>query len=292
MNKIYNSIGNTPLVLVDLDDTRNNSRVYAKLEYMNPGGSVKDRPAKNMLSMAIERGELAHGDHFIEATSGNTGIALAMIGSAMGLKPILVMPANATEERKKTMRSLGAQLIETDPELGIEHARKVAKAMAHEKSYYLINQFDNTDNWQSHFMTTGPEILRQTMGRISHFVSSMGTTGTITGTGKFLKMSRSNIHIVGVQPEDGARIPGIRKWSRDMLPKIYDSEVVDSIKLVSRENALRMSKELSQKHGIFAGISAGGAAYIAKELAQKYDHLSIVFIACDGGDRYLSDPNF
>lgn len=281
-------IGNTPLVEITSVDLNPNVTLYAKLEGNNPGGSVKDRAAYQMITHAMETGLLTPGDTLIEPTSGNTGIALAMIAAAMGIKIKLVMPENATPERVKTMKAYGAEVILTPKEKTIEYSRAYAKQQSEEKGYILLDQFNNPQNRQAHVLTTGPELWRDTDGNITHFVSSMGTTGTITGTSTFLKSKNSDIQIIGVQPEEGTRIPGIRKWSPEFLPGIYEPERIDEILYVNKKQAQASSRKLATEEGIFAGESSGGAFTIATKVAQKLSSGIVVFIACDRGDRYLS----
>lgn len=285
-------IGNTPLVELRRIPTNPKVKLLAKLEGHNPGGSVKDRAAYGMIHGAIERGELQAGDHLVEATSGNTGIALAMIAGIFKLKITLIMPESATEERKKTMKAFGAKLILTPAEKTIEYSRTMAEEMAATGDYTMLNQFGNDDNWGMHYKTTGPEIWRDTQGSITHFVSAMGTTGTIMGTSRYLKEQNPSVQIVGTQPTEGGRIPGIRRWSPGFLPKIYDPSRVDQIIDVSREAAENMSRRLAREEGIFAGMSSGGALTAAMKLAERLDSGIIVFIACDRGDRYLSSDLF
>lgn len=286
--KIEQLIGNTPLVEIQKSNPNPAVKIYAKLEGHNPGGSVKDRAAYYMIKNALKDGSLKKSDTIIEATSGNTGIALAMISAAFGIKIKLVMPENATIERVQTMKAFGAEVILTPAEKTIEYSRSFSKEEAETKGYILLDQFNNPNNKLAHFETTGPEIWKDTNGEISHFVSSMGTTGTITGTSTFLKTQNQNIQIVGAQPEEGSRIPGIRKWSKEMLPGIFEADKVDQVMHVNRENAVAASRELAANEGIFAGISSGGAFHIAKQIAATLTSGVIVFIACDRGDRYLS----
>lgn len=288
MNKIIDLIGNTPLVSISHLNPNPNVHIMAKLEGQNPGGSVKDRAAYGMISMAWERGELKKADHLVEATSGNTGIALAMIAQYYGLPITLVMPANATQERIDTMRAYGAEVLLTPAEKTIEYSRAFAEQLVREKGYIMLNQFANDDNWGMHYRTTGPEIWRDTNGTVTHFVSSMGTTGTIMGVSSFLKEQQPDVQIIGVQPTDGSRIPGIRRWSPEFLPKIYAPEKVDRIIDVSQAEAQQTMQALAKKEGIFAGMSSGGAMAAALRLATTIEEGVIVTIACDRGDRYLS----
>ncbi len=289
---IQNLIGNTPLVEITQLNPNKNIKIYCKLEGQNPGGSVKDRAAYGMITGALERGDIKRGDNLVEATSGNTGIALAMVANIFGLKMTLVMPESATEERKATMRAYGAELILTPAEKTIEYSRDYAAQLAQEKGYYPLNQFDNPDNFKMHEATTGPEIWRDTGGKITHFVSSMGTTGTIMGVSRFLKSQNSDVQIIGTQPTDGSKIPGIRRWSPEFLPGIYDKSRVDRIIDVSQTEATRMARRMATEEGIFAGMSSGGALMAALKLAIELDEGLIVCITCDRGDRYLSSPLF
>ncbi len=289
---ILDFIGNTPLVEASHILIKKDVRLFLKLEGQNPGGSVKDRAAFNMISEALKRGDIQKGDTLVEATSGNTGIALALIAQVMDLKMILVMPENSTEERIKTMRAYGAELILTTSEKGIEGARDLAIQLNEEKGYFMLNQFANDDNWKAHYKTTGPEIWRDTDGEVTHFVSSMGTTGSIMGVSTFLKEKNPNISIVGVQPKDGAKIPGIRKWEEAYLPKIFNRSKVDEIYEVSEAEAISGAKLLATKEGIFSGMSSGGAVTVALKLANKIEKGIIVAIICDIGDRYLSSDLF
>lgn len=291
--KITDLIGNTPLVRIDFPEIPNHVRIFGKMEGNNPAGSVKDRPAFNMIRSALERGEIDRNTKLIEATSGNTGIALAMVAASLGMKITLVMPENSTEERIDTMSAFGAEVILTEASGTIELSRSHAENLAKSEGYFMLNQFSNPDNYKAHYLTTGPEIYNDTGGEITHFVSSMGTTGTIMGTSMYLKERNENIRIIGVQPEENARIPGIRKWSDAYLPKIYNPERVDEIILVSEENAKQTSRRLAEENGIFSGMSSGGACFCAIELAKKLKTKSlIVCILCDRGDRYLSSDLF
>ena len=291
-DSILDLVGNTPLVRA-----RNlvpNSRValYFKLEGQNPGGSVKDRPTLNMIRSGLERGEITRESRLIEATSGNTGIALAMIASLYGLEMELVMPENATRERVQTMLAYGARVTLTPASAGIEGARDYADRMVREAGYLMLDQFSNPDNWRAHYKSTGPEIWEDTGGRITHFVSSMGTTGTIMGTSTYLKEQAPEVQIIGVQPDSEASIPGIRKWPEAYLPRIYNPHKVDRILEVSEAEARLMSRRLAAEEGIFAGMSSGGAAAAAVRLASELDAGLIVSIVCDRGDRYLSSDLF
>ncbi|MEM8584395.1 MAG: cysteine synthase CysM [Bacteroidota bacterium] len=289
MNSLISLIGNTPSVnLSDLLPDGSKVKLFGKLEGQNPGGSVKDRAALGMISGALERGEISKESHLVEATSGNTGIALAMIAAQYGIKITLLMPENSTVERVKTMRAYGAEVLLTPAEKTIEYSRKLAEEMAASGEYHLLNQFGNDDNWRAHYQTTGPEIWRDTEGQLTHFVSSMGTTGTITGTGRFLKSQSAEVQIVGVQPTDGSRIPGIRRWSPEMVPTIFDASVVDQTIDVSTQEAAKMARRMASELGLFAGMSSGGAAVAALKLAESLDSGLVVSIVCDRGDRYLS----
>ncbi len=292
MSKISELIGNTPLVGIRRIIHKDHIQVYAKLEGQNPGGSVKDRAAYGMISKALERGDLKKEDHLVEATSGNTGIALAMIASEYKLPITLIMPENSTQERVDTMRAYGAEVILTPAKGTIEYSRSYAQELVDTKGYVMLNQFANDDNWGMHYETTGPEIWRDTDHKITHFVSSMGTTGTIMGVSRYLKEQNPEIQIVGVQPTDGSRIPGIRRWSPEFLPKIFDASRVDQIIDVSETEAKTMMRRMAKEEGIFAGVSSGGAMAAAEKLSQEIDHGVIVCIACDRGDRYLSSGVF
>ena len=291
-NSILSLIGNTPLVKSRVLNTNPNVSLYFKLEGHNPGGSVKDRAAYNMIKTGIEQGDFSTNDKLIEATSGNTGIALAMIAGIYGLDIELVMPENATVERVQTMLAYGAKVTLTSKEVGIEGARDYAENKVANEGYIMMNQFGNPNNWKAHYKTTGPEIWKDTEGKITHFVSSMGTTGTIMGTSTFLKEQNNDIQIVGVQPCDNASIPGIRKWPKEYLPKIFNAKKVDRIMEVNEEEARAMAKRLAKEEGIFSGMSSGGAATVALRLAEELDHGVIVSIVCDRGDRYLSSNLF
>jgi len=293
---LESTIGRTPLVTLQrLNKQENASRgnvILAKLEGNNPAGSVKDRPAMSMISRAQERGEIKVGDTLIEATSGNTGIALAMAAAIKGFKMILIMPEDLSIERAQTMKAFGAELILTPKSIGMEGARDLALQMQKEGKGLVLDQFANADNPRIHFETTGPEIWSDTGGEVTHFVSAMGTTGTITGVSQYLKSKNSNIQIIGAQPSEGSRIPGIRKWATEYLPKIYDPTHVDEIKLVSQSDAEDMCRRLAKEEGIFAGVSAAGACWVALELSKQITNATIVFIVCDRGDRYLSTGVF
>jgi S-sulfo-L-cysteine synthase (O-acetyl-L-serine-dependent) len=293
---IADTIGNTPLVqLQRLQGAENialNNVILAKLEGNNPAGSVKDRPAMSMIKRAQERGEIKLGDTLIEATSGNTGIALAMAAAMLGYKMILLMPENLSIERRQSMAAYGAKIILTPKTGGMEYARDLAEKMQSEGQGRILDQFANPDNPLAHYDTTGPEIWRDTHGQITHFVSAMGTTGTIMGVSAYLKEQNSAIQIIGAQPEEGSQIPGIRKWPEAYLPKIYDKARVDVIESVSQADAERMARRLAAEEGIFCGVSAAGACQVALRLAEKLENATIVFIVCDRGDRYLSTGIF
>ncbi|MBP6776688.1 MAG: cysteine synthase CysM [Piscinibacter sp.] len=293
---IEDVIGATPLVrlvrLPGADNERCGNVILAKLEGNNPAGSVKDRPAISMIRRAEERGEIKPGDTLIEATSGNTGIALAMAAAIRGYRMLLVMPEDLSVERAQTMRAFGAELILTPRSGGMEHARDLALQMQREGQGRVLDQFANDDNPRVHFETTGPEIWRDTGGRITHFVSAMGTTGTITGVSRFLRTQKKAPRIVGAQPAEGSRIPGIRKWPEAYLPKIYDPAAVDELVLVSQADAEEMARRLAREEGIFAGISSAGACWVALQVARSVENATIVFIVCDRGDRYLSTGVF
>jgi S-sulfo-L-cysteine synthase (O-acetyl-L-serine-dependent) len=293
---IEDAIGNTPLVALQRIGVAQNQHrgnvILGKLEGNNPAGSVKDRPALSMIARAEERGEIKPGDVLIEATSGNTGIALAMAAAIRGYKMLLIMPEDLSIERAQTMKAFGAELLLTPKTGGMEYARDLAEKMQKEGKGRVLDQFANADNPRIHFETTGPEIWRQTEGRITHFVSAMGTTGTITGVSKFLKSKNPAVKIIGAQPAEGSRIPGIRKWPQEYLPKIYDPRHVDELILVSQADAEDMCRRMAREEGIFAGISAAGACWVAQQLAATVENATIVFIVCDRGDRYLSTGVF
>ncbi len=288
-------IGNTPLVTLQSMNPVISNKVYLKLEGNNPAGSVKDRPALSMIAKAEERGEISSGDTLIEATSGNTGIALAMVAAIKGYHMILIMPDQMSLERRAVMNAYGAEIILVTPkegEVGMELARDLADRMTAEGKGLLLNQFANQDNPQAHYETTGPEIYHQTDQKITHFVSAMGTTGTIMGTSKYLKQQDSAIQIVGVQPEDGSQIPGIRRWTPEYVPKIFSMENIDRIIDVSQQEAEQTTRDLASKEGIFCGISSGGAVAATLRLSQELENAHIVTIICDRGDRYLSTDVF
>ncbi|NAS30562.1 cysteine synthase CysM [Flavobacteriaceae bacterium R38] len=293
MNKtIVDQIGNTPLVKATNLINNPNVTLLLKLEGNNPGGSVKDRAAYNMIKSALDRGDIDKNTKLIEATSGNTGIALAMIAGIFGLNIELVMPENSTKERVQTMRAYGAKVTLTSSDVGIEGSRDYAEAKVKSEGYYMLNQFGNNDNWQAHYKTTGPEIWRDTEGKITHFVSSMGTTGTIMGTSTFMKEKNPDVQIVGVQPTDESRIPGIRKWPIEYLPKIFNPAKVDRVIEVSETDARAMAKRLATEEGIFSGMSSGGAVASALRLCEELEEGVVVAIICDRGDRYLSSDLF
>ena len=293
---IEDFIGNTPLVRLQRipgeDVARNGNVVLAKLEGNNPAGSVKDRPAISMIRRAEARGEIKPGDTLIEPTSGNTGIGLAMAAAIRGYRMVLIMPENQTAERKRTMRAYGAELILTPKSGGMEGARDLADKMVRDGKGRMLDQFANPDNPLSHYETTGPEIWRDTQGKITHFVSSMGTTGTIMGCSRFFKEKNPKIEIIGCQPEEGAQIPGIRKWPEAYLPKIYDKLRVDRLEYVGQADAEEMARRMAREEGIFAGISSGGALHVALRIARPLRNATIVCVVCDRGDRYLSTGVF
>lgn len=289
-------IGNTPLVrlarIPGADNARRGNVLLGKLEGNNPAGSVKDRPAISMIRRAEERGEIKTGDTLIEATSGNTGIALAMAAAIRGYRMLLIMPEDLSVERAQTMKAFGAELILTPRSGGMEYARDLAEQMQRDGKGRVLDQFANADNPRVHYETTGPEIWRDTGGEITHFVSAMGTTGTITGTSRFLKEQNTAIRVIGAQPSEGSRIPGIRKWPEAYLPKIYDPTWVDELMYVSQADAEDMARRLAAEEGLFAGISAAGACWAALQIAKTVENATIVFIVCDRGDRYLSTGVF
>ena len=293
---LEDAIGGTPLVqLQRLPGAHGAARgnvILGKLEGNNPAGSVKDRPAISMIRRAEERGEIKPGDTLIEATSGNTGIALAMAAAMRGYRMVLIMPEDLSIERAQTMKAFGAELILTPRSGGMEYARDLAEQMQRDGKGRVLDQFANADNPRVHYESTGPEIWADTQGRVTHFVSAMGTTGTITGVSHFLKEKNAGVRIIGAQPSEGSRIPGIRKWPQAYLPRIYDASSVDELVLVSQADAEHMARRLAREEGLFAGISAAGACWVALQLAQTVDHATIVFIVCDRGDRYLSTGVF
>jgi cysteine synthase B len=289
---LEDTVGNTPLVRLKRINAGTNNTLLAKLEGNNPAGSVKDRPALSMIKHAEERGTIKPGDTLIEATSGNTGIALAMVAAMRGYRMVLIMPEHLSVERRQTMRAFGAEIILTPQAGGMEAARDVSEKMRDEGKGVILDQFANPDNPLAHYEGTGPEIWRETEGKITHFISSMGTTGTIMGVSRFLKEKNPDIQIVGAQPEDGSQIPGIRKWPEEYLPKIFDKSRVDRVELVSQADAEDMTRRLAREEGIFGGISSGGAMCIALRVAAKVSNATIVSVVCDRGDRYLSTGVF
>ena len=293
---IEDAIGKTPLVALQRIGANENAVrhnvILGKLEGNNPAGSVKDRPALSMIQRAQERGEIKPGDTLLEATSGNTGIALAMAAAIKGYRMVLIMPEDLSIERVQTMKAFGAELILTPKSGGMEYARDLAEQMQRDGKGKVLDQFANSDNPRIHYETTGPEIWEQTGGRVTHFVSAMGTTGTITGVSRFLKEKNPGIRIIGAQPSEGSRIPGIRKWPEAYLPKIYDPVNVDELVYVSQSDAEDMCRRLAREEGIFAGVSAAGACWVAQEIAKRESNATVVFIVCDRGDRYLSTGVF
>lgn len=293
---IEDAIGKTPLVALQrigaTENAARNNVILGKLEGNNPAGSVKDRPALSMIQRAQERGDIKPGDTLIEATSGNTGIALAMAAAVKGYRMVLIMPEDLSLERVQTMKAFGAELILTPKSGGMEYARDLAEQMKRDGKGTVLDQFANADNPRIHYETTGPEIWEQTAGRVTHFVSAMGTTGTITGVSRFLKEKNPAVRIIGAQPSEGSRIPGIRKWPTEYLPKIYDPANVDELVYVSQSDAEDMCRRLAREEGIFGGISAAGACWVAQEIAKRENDATVVFIVCDRGDRYLSTGVF
>jgi cysteine synthase B len=293
---IEDAIGRTPLAALQRIGAEANAKrgnvILGKLEGNNPAGSVKDRPALSMIQRAQERGDIKPGDTLIEATSGNTGIALAMAAAIKGYRMVLIMPEDLSIERAQTMKAFGAELVLTPKSGGMEYARDLAENMQREGKGRVLDQFANADNPRIHYETTGPELWEQTNGRITHFVSAMGTTGTITGVSKFLKEKNPAIRIIGAQPSEGSRIPGIRKWPQEYLPKIYDASRVDELVYVAQDDAEDMCRRLAREEGIFAGISAAGACWVAQQVAATVENATIVFVVCDRGDRYLSTGVF
>jgi cysteine synthase B len=289
-------IGNTPLVRLarvpGLDNEQRGNIILGKLEGNNPAGSVKDRPAISMIRRAEERGEIKPGDTLIEATSGNTGIALAMAAAIRGYRMLLIMPEDLSVERAQTMKAFGAELILTPRSGGMEYARDLAEQMQRDGKGHVLDQFANADNPRVHYETTGPEIWRDTKGRVTHFVSAMGTTGTITGVSRYLKEQSPAVRVIGAQPSEGSRIPGIRKWPEAYLPKIYDPTFIDEMVYVSQADAEEMARRMAREEGLFAGISAAGACWVALQIAKQVENATIVFIVCDRGDRYLSTGVF
>jgi cysteine synthase B len=293
---LEDAIGGTPLVRMQrvpgAEQDRRGNVILGKLEGNNPAGSVKDRPAISMIRRAEERGDIRPGDTLIEATSGNTGIALAMAAAMRGYRMLLVMPEDLSVERAQSMKAFGAELILTPRSGGMEYARDLALQLERDGKGRVLDQFANADNPRVHYETTGPEIWQDTAGRVTHFVSAMGTTGTITGVSRYLKEQNPAVRIVGAQPSEGSRIPGIRKWPQAYLPKIYDPKAVDELLLVSQADAEDMARRLAREEGLFAGISAAGACWVALQIAARVDNATIVFIVCDRGDRYLSTGVF
>ena len=291
-NTLEATIGNTPLAKIKRLSDEKGGEIFLKLEGNNPAGSVKDRPAFFMINEAELSGKIKPGDTLIEATSGNTGIALAMVAAMRGYKMILIMPENQSIERRQTMKAFGAEIILTSQEGSMELARDTALGMQKEGEGIVLDQFGNTNNPKAHYEGTGPEIWRDTNKRVTHFISSMGTTGTIVGTSKFLKEKNKNIQIIGVQPDEGAQIPGIRKWPKEYLPSIFSDDNIDEIVNVSQKNAEDTARNLAKKEGIFSGASTGGALFVALQIAKQNPNSHIVSIACDRGDRYLSTGIF
>lgn len=290
--KLFELIGNTPLIELEHIPTNPKVKIFCKMEGQNPGGSVKDRAAYNMLRSALDRGEIKPGDKLVEATSGNTGIALAMVAKVLGLEMTLIMPDNSTKERILSMEAYGAKVILTPAAKTIEYSRVLAEQMRDEEGYVLLNQFGNPDNYLAHYKTTGPEIWRDTAGKVTHFVSAMGTTGTIMGVSRYLKEQNAAIQIVGTQPTDGSSIPGIRRWSPEFLPAIFEPSRVDRVIDVSQQQATEMTRRMAKEEGILAGMSSGGALHAAIELSKELEEGIIVCITCDRGDRYLSSDLF
>jgi cysteine synthase B len=295
-NTVEDVIGNTPLVRLmrvpGLDNEQRGNVILGKLEGNNPAGSVKDRPAISMIRRAEERGDIQPGDTLIEATSGNTGIALAMAAAIRGYRMLLIMPEDLSVERAQTMKAFGAELILTPRSGGMEYARDLAEQMQKDGKGRVLDQFANADNPRIHYETTGPEIWRDTKGRVTHFVSAMGTTGTITGVSRYLKEQSKAVRVVGAQPSEGSRIPGIRKWPEAYLPKIYDPTFIDEMVSVSQVDAEDMARRMAAEEGLFAGISAAGACWVALQVAKQVENATIVFVVCDRGDRYLSTGVF
>ncbi|RID98767.1 cysteine synthase CysM [Simplicispira hankyongi] len=293
---IEDTVGKTPLVALQRIGVQDNAErrnvVLAKLEGNNPAGSVKDRPALSMIRRAEERGDIRPGDTLIEATSGNTGIALAMAAAIRGYRMVLVMPEDGSAERAQAMKAFGAELILTPKSGGMEYARDLAVGMQKQGKGRVLDQFANPDNPRIHYETTGPELWEQTEGRITHFVSAMGTTGTITGVSRFLKEKNPKILVIGAQPQEGSRIPGIRKWPEAYMPAIYDAKAIDELVLVSQDDAEDMCRRMAREEGIFAGISAAGACWVAQQIALREHDATIAFVVCDRGDRYLSTGVF
>lgn len=290
--KLVDLIGNTPLVELQKIPTKPKVKILCKMEGQNPGGSVKDRAAFNMLQSALNRGEIKKGDKLVEATSGNTGIALAMVAKVLGLDMTLIMPDNSTRERVLSMEAYGAKVILTPAAKTIEYSRTLSEEMNEKEGYFMLNQFANPDNYLAHYKTTGPEIWNDTDGKVTHFVSAMGTTGTIMGVSRYLKEKSPNIQIVGTQPTDGSSIPGIRRWSPEFLPAIFEADRVDRVIDVSQAQATEMTRRMAKEEGILAGMSSGGALTAAIKLSEELDEGLIVCITCDRGDRYLSSDLF
>lgn len=289
---LENCIGHTPLVKLQRLPGQTSNTLLAKLEGNNPAGSVKDRPAMSMITRAEARGEIKPGDTLIEATSGNTGIALAMAASIKGYRMILIMPEHLSIERRQSMRAFGAELLLTSESSGMEGARDLAEKMRDEGQGIILDQFANPDNPQAHYESTGPEIWRDTQGKVTHFIATMGTTGTIMGVSRYLKEQNPNIQIIGVHPADGSQVPGIRKWPEAYLPKIFDRSRVDRIVEVTQSDAEETTRRLAAEEGIFAGVSSGGGAWVALQISQEVENATIVHIVCDRGDRYLSTGVF
>lgn len=292
MPKLFDLVGNTPLVELNKICTKPGVKLYGKLEGNNPGGSVKDRAAYGMIKGALDRGELTKGIKLIEATSGNTGIALAMIAGTFGIEIELVMPDSATAERVKTMQAYGAKVTLTPSAISMEGARDYAQEKVDKGGYLMLNQFGNPDNYGAHYKTTGPEIWKDTKGEITHFVSCMGTTGTIMGVSRYLKEKNDSIQIIGAEPTEGSKIPGIRKWPKEYLPTIFDRERVDHVIQVSEQEARAMTKRLAKEEGVLAGMSSGGSVATAMKMVEYIDEGVVVCIICDRGDRYLSSNLF
>lgn len=290
--KLFELIGNTPLVELETIPTNPLVKIFCKMEGQNPGGSVKDRAAYNMLRSALERGAIKTGDKLVEATSGNTGIALAMVAKVLGLDMTLIMPDNSTKERVLSMEAYGARVILTPAAQTIEYSRVLAEKMRDKEGYFMLNQFGNPDNYLAHYKTTGPEIWKDTAGKVTHFVSAMGTTGTIMGVSRYLKEKNPAIQIIGTQPTDGSSIPGIRRWSPEFLPAIFEPARVDRVIDVSQQQATEMTRRMAKEEGILAGMSSGGALHAAIELSRELEEGLIVCITCDRGDRYLSSDLF
>ncbi len=290
--RLFELIGNTPLVELEHIPTNPKVKIFCKMEGQNPGGSVKDRAAYNMIRSALDRGDIKRGDRLVEATSGNTGIALAMVAKVLGLEMTLIMPDNSTKERVLSMEAYGAKVILTPAAKTIEYSRVLAEQMRDEEGYFMLNQFANPDNYLAHYFTTGPEIWKDTAGKVTHFVSAMGTTGTIMGVSRFLKQVNPTVQIVGTQPTDGSSIPGIRRWTPEFLPEIFESSRVDRVIDVSQQQATEMTRRMAKEEGILAGMSSGGALHAAIELSKELEEGLIVCITCDRGDRYLSSDLF